>query len=106
MRWIVPDGGRADNRKVEDWEEQVRAVLTDQERGQTDTPESSAWSSFMQPEWSQEQVMVKNRDDEDNDWMWGGMNGFGGGEPRQEGKALSVPMHEGETTHRSKRSKR
>ncbi|KAF2451403.1 hypothetical protein P171DRAFT_467978 [Karstenula rhodostoma CBS 690.94] len=79
--------------QAEDWEEQVRAVLMDTGRGQTGTPEmttSSVKSGSIQPEWKQGKEGAKNQDEEDDDWMWGGMKSFGGEGGRKRGKATTV----------------
>ncbi|KAL1597816.1 hypothetical protein SLS60_008303 [Paraconiothyrium brasiliense] len=71
------DGGAV---QADDWEEQVRAALTDQPREETSTPEtmtSSARSGSMQAEWSQGPVRVKDQDEEDDEWMYGSLVGFG-----------------------------
>jgi hypothetical protein len=79
----------ANGEVAEGWEEQVRAVLMDQGRGQTETPEtvaSSAWSGSVQAERKQEVRRIKGQDEEEDDWMWGGMKSFGGEEGRKRGK--------------------
>lgn len=76
-------------RVVEVWEEQLRAVLLEPRRGETETPEttaSSARTGSMEAEAEAEAESVQRgerareqrRDEEDDDWMWGGMKGFGG----------------------------
>jgi hypothetical protein len=74
---------------AEGWEEQMRAVLMDQRRGQTQTSEtiaSGARNGSLQTEWNQEVRRVKGQDEEEDDWMWGGMKSFGGEEARKRGK--------------------
>ncbi|KAK7188165.1 hypothetical protein DPSP01_001712 [Paraphaeosphaeria sporulosa] len=89
----VKSGFSANGRVAEGWEEQVRAVLMNQGRGQMGTPEtmaSSARSGSMQTEWRQGKRRVKEQDEEDDDWMWGGMKSFGGKEGRKRGKAATL----------------
>ncbi|KAJ4352352.1 uncharacterized protein N0V89_007700 [Didymosphaeria variabile] len=92
--------------QAEDWEEQVRAALMDQPRGQTSTPEtmtSSARSGSMQAEWRQEAFRVKDQDEENDDWMWGGMMDFGAESARNGGKDMPMRMHQKQTARRSQR---
>lgn len=70
----------------------MRAVLMDSERGQMGTPEttaSSARSVSMQAEWGYEKESVKVQDEEDDDWMWGGMKSFSGNEGRKRVNAMT-----------------
>ncbi|KAL5410965.1 hypothetical protein PMIN03_005071 [Paraphaeosphaeria minitans] len=70
----------------EGWEEQVRTALVDQGRGQTGTPDTTASSARS----GSIQERVNEQDEEDDEWMWGGMKNFGGEKGRKRGKATTV----------------
>ena len=80
--WCVKVSSRL-MRVVEVWEEQLRAVLLEPRRGETGTPETTAssariGSTEVESVQRGERAREQRRDEEDDDWMWGGMKGFGG----------------------------
>ncbi|KAJ4301761.1 hypothetical protein N0V90_003855 [Kalmusia sp. IMI 367209] len=67
--------------QAENWEDQVRAVLTDRVHDDTTTPEISTTRSGSCLSERKQEVKVKKWEvEEDDDWMYGGMKDFGGTE--------------------------
>lgn len=106
----VCGGTRANREVVEGWEDQVRAVLTDQKRGELDAPDtmttSSMGSGTMPVEWPKEVNQASDLDEENDDWMWGGMKEFGGEDTTKSEKNVAMLVDRDVTVHhRSKRLK-
>ncbi|KAF1965340.1 hypothetical protein BU23DRAFT_627767 [Bimuria novae-zelandiae CBS 107.79] len=97
--------------KIRDWGHQVRSDLIDQGCGMTTSPEASGGSVASEsvpvyPGGRQEAVKRQDFDVENDDWMWGGMKGFGGDQADELARTVAPgDLQMDETARQSKRRK-